>query len=168
MKQDRISKMYEGLSSKELAVLSFHCMTDMNELERERVAGAVPVKAYICPDLIYRRWLDGLCNMASLYAIEYWHLYSRSLEATVAMHVMEEANLMDKAKSAFEASTIWKSRLLALDCALLIVSEEYGIDPDAVRSMAGSKHIIPMRADIKPDAAHQAELQKNMEGLLGR
>lgn len=166
MKDDTITKLYAGLTDRERAALAFNYLTQENDMERKRIESAMPEQHFVGLPLEYRRTFSGILDIASLYGIEYWHLYSRSLEATVAMHIFEESNIMDKANSMHESQKIWKSRLLALDCALLAVCEAQGINADAVRRMAGSKQIFPIRTDIKPNSAYQTDMQINFARLL--
>jgi hypothetical protein len=56
--------------------------------------------------------------------------------------------------------------LLALDRALLTICEEHGIDPDAVRRMAGADPFNPVYT-LEPDAEYQATMQANLSRLLG-
>lgn len=164
MNQNRVTKMYDGLTNKERAALAFHYLTDANELELKRVEASVPVKLYRCPDLDYLDWLDSFFNMAALWAIEHWQMYSRSLTALVALHI--NCDNLEKEKSIIEVHAIWESRLLALDCALLVVCDEHGIDPNRVRRLAGTKAFSPMSARTKPDADYQADMQVCLARLL--
>ena len=166
MKQDRIAKLYEGLTNKERAALAFHYMTDTNELELERVAAAVPMKLYECPDMEYQRWLNGFADMAALWAIEHWQTYSRRLAALGALHLMIARKELGKVQAMMDAHEKWESHLLALDRALLTICEEHGIDPDAVRRMAGADPFDPVYA-LEPDAEYQATMQANLSRLLG-
>lgn len=166
MKQDRIAKLYEGLTNKERAALAFRYMTDTNELELERVAAAVPMKTYECPDMEYQRWLNGFGDMAALWAIEHWQTYSRKLAALWALHLMIARKELDKVQAMMEAHEKWESHLLALDRALVAICEEHGIDPDAVRRMAGADPFDPLYA-LEPDVEYQATMQANLSRLLG-
>src|SRR5574338_509983 len=167
MKQDRIAKLYERLTNKERAALAFRYMTDINELELERVAAAVPMKTYQCPDMEYQRWLDGFACMAALWAIEHWQTFSRKLAALGAMHIMIARKEPEKAQAMIEAHEKWESRLLALDRALLAICEEHGLDPDAVRRMAGADPFTPLYA-LEPDAEYQETMQASLSRLLER
>ena len=166
MKQDRIANLYEGLTNKELAALAFCYMTDTNELELERVAAAVPMKIYKCPDIEYQRWLNGFAAMAALWAIEYWQNYSRFLAALVALHLMIASKAWDRMQAMMDVPVKWESHLLALDRALLVICEEHGIDPDAVRRMAGADPFDTVYA-LEPNAEYQATMQANLSLLLG-
>jgi len=166
MKSDRITKMYEGLSNKELALLSFQYLSEMNELECERVAGAVPVKSYICREVEYRQWLDGFFNLSAQFGIEHWRTKYRNLASTMALRFALEANDIDKINSMLDAHSLCETRLLALDHALVAVCDEHGIDANSVRRLAGVEPFAPMHADLKPDAAYQTEMQINLTRLL--
>ncbi len=173
MKQDRIAKLYEGLTNKERAALAFRYMTDTNELELERVASAVPMKIYKCRDMEYQGWLNGFADMAALWAIEHWQTYSRMLAALVALHLTIACKKLDhkeldkdEIQAMMDAHKKWESHLLALDRALLAICEEHGIDPDAVRRMAGADPFDPVYA-LEPDAEYQSTMQANLSRLLG-
>ncbi len=166
MKQDRIAKLYEGLTNKERAALAFRYLTEANALEVERVAAAVPLKVYKCRDMEFRRWLDAFTDMAALWSIEHWQTYSRKLAAQVELHVMFANKEKGKVRVMIEAHEKWESHLLALDRALLAICQEHGIDPDAVRRMAGADPFDPMYA-LEPDAEYQATMQANLSRLLG-
>lgn len=164
MRQDSITKIYTGLDSKELATLAFSYLTDENELEFRRVAAAVPIKSYQCPDMEYQDFLDGFIKMAALWAIEHWYIYSRSLEALVAMHMA--AGNQSKEESMIEVHRVWESRLLALESALSVVCEENGISPDAVRRLARTTAFTSGYAGLMPDDIYRAEFQVKMAQLL--
>lgn len=166
MKQDRIAKLYEGLTNKERAALAFRYMTDTNKLELERVAAAVPMKIYKCPDMEYKRWLNGFADMAALWAILHWQTYSQKLAALGTLYLMIVRKERDKIQAMMDEHEKWESRLLALDRALLAICEEHGIDPDAVRRMAGADPFDPVYA-LEPDAEYRSTMQANLSRLLG-
>lgn len=166
MKQpDRIAKLYEGLTNKERAALAFRYLIDTNELELERVSAAVPMKTYKCPDMEYRLWLGSFFDMAAMWAIEHWQTVSRMLNALVTLHVMIACKELDKVPPMLDAVEKWESNLLALDRALLAICEEHGIDPDAVRRLAGAVPFEPVRA-LEPNAEYQATMQTNLSRTL--
>lgn len=166
MKQKRITKLYEELSNKERAALAFRYLTDINELELRRVAAAVPMKTYGCPDKEYQQWFNGFFDMAALWAIKHWQAYSRKLAALGALHLHIARKELDQIQTMIETHEKWESQLLALDRALLAISKEHGIDPDAVRLMAGAEPFEPVYA-LEPDSEYQAIMQANLSRLLG-
>jgi hypothetical protein len=164
MKQDRITKLYGKLTNKERAALAFHHLTNVNEAELERVVATVPRETYECLDMEYRRWLNGFFDMGALWAIEHWRSYSRKLAALGELFLMARKE-PDKVQDMWDTHEECESYLLALDRALLTVCEEHGIDPDAVRRMAGADPFVPMFA-MEPSAEHQATMRKNLSRLL--
>lgn len=166
--QDRIAKAYRGLTADQLAVLAFHYMTDANELEFSRVADAVPLKDYRCPDVSYQARLDGFTRLAVYWAIEHWRLRSRKAESLGGALAAFRYGDDEKADAMIEAHEQAENYLLALDAALLAICAEPGIDPEDVRRMAGTYPYKPMRADRAPDAEYQADMQANLARLLGR
>lgn len=167
MKKDSITKLYENISNAERAVLAFHYMTSLDGLELDRVVGSVPVKTYELLDIEFRQKLDGICNVATLFAIEHWRVYAHSLFAIVAMHIFMEADELEKARSMIEANKLWESRLLGLDHAFLAICEECGLDSEAARWIAGAEAFVPMCADLKTDEKYQEEMKANFLQLLG-
>ncbi len=69
-KTDRVTKLYDKLTAKELASLTFSYLAEANEVELDRVAGAVPQATYRCIDADFRRWFDGFVHLASFCGIE--------------------------------------------------------------------------------------------------
>lgn len=161
---DNITKLYGSLTSQELALLAFHHLTDVNEIELGRIASAVPFKTYRCRDLEYQDRLDGLFNMAALFSIEHWRIYARSLEALVASHFM--AGDSEKERQMFEVQEIWQSRLLALDTALKDVCKEQGIDEESVRRLTGADKFKATMPKLNPDEEYEKEMKVCLARLL--
>ena len=166
MKQCRITKLYEGLSNKELAALSFHYMAAANELEIERVSAAVPVKTYDCRDVEYQQWVNSFYSVATYWSIEYWKLQAGKLAAIVSLHITLGRGETEKVETIIEVHEGWESRLLALDRALLLVCDEHGIDPKAVRQIAGAEEFHPISTAIVPNNDYQAYMQANFARIL--
>jgi len=166
MRPDPIAKLYRGLNNKERAALAFRYLTDTNELELNRVVAAVPLKAYTGVDAEYRAWFDGFFNLACLWSIEHGKAETRYFAALAGIHLMLSAGDIDKAKTMLEANMHWESCLLALDRALGAVCAEHGIDPDAVRRLAGVKSFVPMFDDVAVDEGYQAAMQADLSRLL--
>jgi len=161
---DGITKLYGNLSNKELAALTFHHLTDANEIELRRIESVVPFKTYRCRDLEYRDRLDGIFNVAALYSIEHWRIYACSLEALVASHV--NAGDSQKEQQTLDAMESWQSRLLALDAALKSVCIEHGISEEAIRRLAGAEEIAPVRPRLRADESYEEEMKIFLSRLL--
>lgn len=165
--QDRIAKAYRGLTADQLAALAFHYMAGANDLEFKRVADAVPLKDYRCPDVSYQARLDGFTRFAAYWAIEHWRLRTRKAEmlgaALAAIRRVEDFEKTDDMLYAHEQA---ESCLLALDAALLAICADNQIDPADVRKIAGTEPFKPMRDGMTADGDMQAAMQSAFAQLL--
>lgn len=164
--QDRITKAYRSLTADQLATLAFHYMTDANNLELKRVADAVPLKDYRCPDVAYQARLDGFTRFAACWATEHWRLRTRKAEklggVLAALHRVDD----EKMDAMIEAHEQAEKDLLALDVALLAICADNSIDPADVRRMAGAEPYKPMREGMTPDDEMQAAMQSAFARLV--
>jgi len=166
MRTDPIANLYHGLKNKERAALAFCYLTDTNELELKRVVAAVPLKGYMGPDAEYQAWFDGFFSLACLWAIEHWKAQSCNFAALAGVHLVLGMGEIPKAKAMIEAYERWESRLLALDQALATVCAEHGLDPDAVRRLAGAEPFACTLNDVVVDQQYQVAMQSNLSRLL--
>jgi hypothetical protein len=161
---DRLTKAYRGLTADQLAALAFHYSADANELELSRVADAVPLKEYRCPDVNYQVRLDGFTRFSACWSIEHWRLRCRKAELLGGALAALRRGDDEKADELLDAHEYAEKCLLALDGALLTICKEHGIDPADVRRMAGTEPFKARRADVEADA----ELQATMQSALGQ
>jgi len=165
--QDRIAKAYRGLTADQLAALAFHYMTGANDLEFKRVADAVPLKDYRCPDVSYQARLDGFTRFAAYWAIEHWRLRTRKAEMLgAALAAIRRGEDFEKTDDLLYAHEQAESCLLALDAALDVICQGKGIDPADVRKIAGAEPFKPRREGMTPDGEMQAAMQKAFAQLL--
>jgi hypothetical protein len=164
--QDRIAKAYRGLTADQLAALAFHYMTGANDLEFKRVADAVPLKDYRCPDVAYQARLDGFTRFAAYWAIEHWRLRTRKAEMLGAALAALRRGNDEQADAMIEAHEQAESCLLALDAALLTICTDNSIDAGDVRRIAGTEAFKPRREGVAPDGEMQAAMQKAFAELL--
>jgi len=165
--QDRIAKAYRGLTADQLAALAFHYMTGANDLEFKRVADAVPLKDYRCPDVAYQARLDGFTRLAACWAIEHWRLRCHKAEMLgAALAAIRRGEDFEKTDDLLFAHEQAESCLLALDAALLTICADNGIDPADVRKMAGAEPFKPMREGMTADGEMQAAMQSAFAQLL--
>lgn len=162
---DRLTRAYRGLTADQLAALAFHYMTGANDLEFKRVADAVPLKDYRCPDVAYQARLDGFTRFAAYWAIEHWRLRTRKAEslggALAALHRGND----EQADAMIEAHEQAETYLLALDAALLTICTDNHIDPADVRKMAGTEPFKPMREGTTPDDDYLAAMRAGFARL---
>ena len=165
--QDRIAKAYRGLTTDQLAALAFHYMTDANDLEFKRVADAVPLKDYRCPDVSYQARLDGYTRFAAYWAIEHWRLRCHKAEMLgAALAAIRRGEDFEKSDDLLYAHEQAESCLLTLDAALMAICTDNNIDPADVRRIAGTEAYKPMREGMAPDGAMQAAMQSAFAELL--
>jgi len=161
MKTDRITKMYDHLTNKERAMLAFRYMTEMNEVELDRIEATVPRHTYQCLDLDYQSWLGLLFHFASAWAIDYWQTYVKKVAATaVALDLSRRGGELEQVEASFEKLGEWEAQLVALDRALEAVCAEHGFDADSVRRWAGVGTFAPPHGNTEPDARLQAEMNE--------
>lgn len=166
MKQDRITKLYEGLTNKERAALSFRYILDANELELSRVGDTVEFKSYRCHDAEYREWLQSFFTLASHWGLIYWQHYS-GLMATIALrHATIAGSTTDDLKSISTRIVYWKRRLLALDVALDDLCTQHGVDVDVVRRYSEVDQNAITYADLLPDSEYQANIQAALNSAM--
>jgi hypothetical protein len=160
MKQDRITKLYEGLTAKEQATLAFNCITSANTTEAERIAAAVPMRSYRMLDADYLRWIRGFTNMASCWGVLYW----RTLAGEQAARLLVLSGSVGDAQKWMDGCTTLQKQLAGLEGALLAVCSVHGIDPNTVRRLAGDAE--PMDSEVEADSDYQAETEGWLNELL--
>jgi|GEM_PF-2911590 len=163
MKRDSLAKAYHGLTSAELADLSFKYVCDANELELTRLADAVPIVLKRGPHPDFKERYDSLFNAASWWAVERWKTEAR-LNASFGVYVAtDDQALATKSRERCEA---WESYLLALDIVLDDVGPVHGLDPEAVRKLAGCGRFEPMIID-EPQPRHVELYKETLRKVLG-
>lgn len=156
---DRLTKAYKGLNADQLAALAFHYMTDVNDLELKRIADAVPLKDYRCPDVAYQARLDSITRFAACWGIEHWRMRCHKAEVLGAVLATLRRGDNEKADSLLEAHEQAEKYLLALDAVLVSVCADMKVDPADVRKMAGAQPFAPRREGMKPDGEMLATMR---------
>jgi len=154
MRKDDITKMYEGLNSKERALLAFRYLTDTNELEYKRLIDTAPRKNYVCADHEFQDAFGNIFDMAAYWGIEYW-------KACFLREMAVNEDMMGGARN-------WDARVMGLDEALKAVCERHSIHLDAARRVSGAIEFHPMFEGTEPDAEFQATQESQLERLLDR
>jgi|SRR5690554_1120535 len=146
----RSKKLYDHLSSKQKAALTFKCLANRNEDEAGLITDSVPRHVYRQTEAAYSDWIDVIFSVASLWGLEYWQqmYYSASILVTIAESDTEEYKLV--------AYTQQQARLAALKEALEEFCIQHGIDVAPVYEFAGvnPKQFKGIEAD--PDYKAQA------------
>ncbi|GHU20018.1 hypothetical protein FACS189475_08230 [Betaproteobacteria bacterium] len=158
MKQDAVTKMYEGLTGKERAVLSFHYLTRQDELESERIGHS---------GYEFQRWINSIADMAALFGLTHWRLMAGKFENQWCLKVAL-SNKKDASKAFAMMNNLKEIEgcLMALDAALLAVCQEHGIDPDDVRRMAEQAEPFVSNIESKLDEEFLEKWKTNLSKPL--
>lgn len=133
MKETRTAKLYDGLTAKQLARLTFIHTAEQNGLEIERVRGAVERKHYRCLDGDYIEWNTYWISVAQFWATEYWR---KMFYLSVAMHgadTSEDAVHLDNLQRNRQALAVWHA-VLAAWC------DKHGLDLATAYKLAKVEH----------------------------
>lgn len=107
----RSTKLYNDLSNKQKAILTFQNLTELNADEVPIIAGTVERKEYSQRHIEYTDQVETLYSVASLWGIAYWQ--QKYLEATCLLLVAEQGT--DLAASRYREV---EARVTALHYAL--------------------------------------------------
>lgn len=132
MKEARTTKLYNGLSGRELAAVAFFHTAEQNQIEIDRLLSVVPRRNYSCLDAAFTEYSDHFASVVNFWAMEYWkktYLLSMSLFADTGDHD--------------ERAEDW----LTWHAVLSAWCERHNLDLDAAYKIAG----VPPKQDI-PEA----------------
>jgi len=185
MKDICITKLYAGLTDKERAALTFDYLMQGNELECNRIQASMPEQYYIGLPLEYRRSLDSLTMIASLYAIEYWRsvalaymfrvghraVFSYLMEKYTTNSQRVQSPEWQESENLLKLFQRYEVMVLSIEKAVDELCADHGINQAAIRKMAGERNyeVIgtpPDQPDLEPDASIVADLRRGWEGLL--
>lgn len=154
----RSKKLYDHLSSKQKAALTFKCLVNRNEEEAGLITDSVPRHVYRQTEAAYSDWIEVIFSVASLWSIEYWQqmYYSASILVTIAESDTEEYKLV--------AYRQQQARLAALKEALEEFCIQHGIDVAPVYEFAG---VNPKQfKEINVDYEYKKLMLCNINGCI--
>lgn len=166
MKADRISKMYENLTSKEKALLSFHYSVTGNTTEADRIAAMVPWKTYKMRDAEFLDWLHAVHHVAEFWGSQHWKMQAERLAALSGILIMQEREDYDRLEAFTETFELWEACLLALDVATESVCTQHGIDPSTIRALYDAERFRPRNTRMAPDAEYLAAVEARLAEIL--
>jgi hypothetical protein len=166
MPKDRLENLYEHLTSREKATLAFTHLSALNAGEADRVRATVPMKVYRTLDEDHVNWVSALQGFAMLWALIHWQEFAGTLAALGRMTFFLDRGDDDRAAESFDAWVRGESRLLALNIALESACAEHGIDPEAVRRIAGVDGPYKASGPAETDADYLAEMTAAFANLL--
>ena len=153
----RSTKLYNGLSNKQKAVLAFQHITQLNTDEVPIISGSVERKHYSQRDKEYTDWIETFYSVASLWSITYWQ--QKYQEATCLVLVAEQDT--DQAISRYREV---EARITALHYALQEFCNTHGLDAQSVYKFAGAEK--PNLADKLYDEFYLAEWVENLNNCI--
>lgn len=155
----RSTKLYNGLSNKQKAVLTFQNLVGLNADEVPIISGSVERKHYSQRDTEYTDWVDAFYSVASLWSITYWQ--QKYQEAACLVLVAEQDT--DQAISRYREI---EARVTALHYALQEFCNTHGLDAQSVYKFAGAEK--PNLADKLYDEFYLAEWIENLNNCIHR
>jgi hypothetical protein len=162
IRTDRVTKAYAGMKPNELAAIAFEHFANADLNEFGFVEKAVPLKSYRIQDWEYMKAFDGLFNMASYWAIQFWK------ETALRYIVLGTAgvDIIDQDFSAAEALhklADQRQRWLAtLAAAMETVCSEMGVDAMVVWRFSDA---APLRDDIMAEEPYANALPELTEAF---
>jgi len=164
MKKDPISKLYQQMNSQELALLAFANLKKEDSLEHTRIVDAVPRRRYLCLDTTFTNHLNRVFHMASLWSIEYWRCRTQ-LMAVTGLCLSAEIGITDRDKEKeYQLLDYHEEKMAAVEMALIEICDEYRIDINAVRQIAGITRVN--KQENIPNAEYLQEFKGYMREVL--
>ena len=164
MKKDPISKLYQQMNSQELALLAFANLKKEDSLEHTRIVDAVPRRHYLCLDTTFTNYLHRIFLMASLWSIEYWRCRTQ-LMAVQGIFISTVIGLTDRDEEQESALLDFHEELMAaVEVALIEICDEFRIDINAVRQIAGITRVN--KQENTPNAEYLQEFKGYMREVL--
>lgn len=154
----QIEKLYQKLTSEELAGLAFEALARQDGIELDTIVGNVKTKDYRCKDWDYRWRFVGLTDLYKYYSMIYWK--NRADMANVNNLVKAGDVKLQKLLDRLIDETI------AMDMALQDVCNKQGIDFMSVKKLALCENEATFTTSEKPDLV--AEYVGLFEAVLGK
>lgn len=166
MQNKRITKMYQNLSCREKATLSFGYILSNDTHGLSRIANTVSHHTYSCRDIEYSDWLAKSFTFASTWSLLYWQNYA-SYAATLALFAaaLANENVNEDAEGLSGQINFWKGRLFALNGVLNHLCEKYGLSVDAVHKYGDVESFIQDGA-TNPDMEYQNQMTEMLDQII--
>ncbi|NLW04349.1 MAG: hypothetical protein GX029_03865 [Pseudomonadaceae bacterium] len=153
----RSTKLYNGLSNKQKAALTFQNLAELNADEVPIITGTVEKKHYSQRDTEYTDWIETFFSVASLWGMSYWQ--QKYQEAACLVLVAEQDT--DQAIKRFREV---EARVTALHYALQEFCNTHGLDVQSVYKFAGAEQ--PNLTGKLYDEFYLAEWIENLNNCI--
>ena len=160
----RVSKLYDALTSGEKAAAVFACLMRFDTTTADRIIATVPTKTYRTLDLDYSDRLSRLGDMSSFWGLQHWREMTVMTSAMSLVSRAWQTENDDLGAQAFEGFQKAQAHLVALDAMLEDICNENGVDPEAIRIMAGVPDAYAPIGEPPPDPDFDAEFR----GILSK
>jgi hypothetical protein len=160
----RVSKLYDALTSKEKGAAVFACLMRFDTATADRIVATVPSKVYRTQDLEFSDRLRHLGDMATFWGLHHWREMTAMTAALALVDHAWQTENNDLGEQYFEGFQNAQSHLVALDAMLENICAENGVDPEAVRMMAGVPDTFTPIGEPPPDPDFDSEFR----GILSR
>ena len=154
----QVDKLYQKLTSEELAGLAFEALARQDGIELDTIVGNVKTQTYICKDWDYRWRFVGLTDLYKYYSMIYWknRAYMANVDNFIKEGDVKLQNLLDRLID----------ETVAMDVALQDVCNKQGIDFMKVKKLALCENEATFTTSEKPDLV--AEFVGLFEATLGK
>lgn len=164
MIKDPLSKLYTQMNSQELALLAFANLKKEDSLEHTRIVDAVPRRHYLCLDTTFTNYLHRIFLMASLWSIEYWRCRTQ-LMAVRGICLSAELGITNRnQEKEYALLDYHEARMAAVEMALIEICDEYRIEINTVRQIAGITRVF--KQEHTPNAEYLQEFKGYMREVL--
>lgn len=153
----RSTKLYNGLSNKQKAALTFKNVIELNTDEIPIISSTVEKKHYSQRDTEYTDLVDAFFSVASLWGLTYWQ---KKCQETACLVLAAELDT-DQAISRYREV---EARVTALHYALQEFCNTHGLDAQSVYKFAGVEK--PNLADKLYDEFYLAEWVENLNSCI--
>jgi len=154
----QVEKLYQKLTSEELAGLAFEALARQDGIELDTIVGNVKTQTYICKDWGYRWRFVGLTDLYKYYAMIYW---KNRAYMEAAENFIKDGG--DKLKGLLD---LLLDQAIAMDVALQEACTKQGIDVVTVKKLALCDNEATFATSLKPDLV--AEYLGLFEAVLGK
>ena len=164
MRKDPLSKLYTHMSSQALALLAFANLANSEPLEDARITDAVPRRHYLSLDSSFTNHLNHVFYMACLWSILYWQCRTR-LMAVRGICLSAELGITNRnQEKEYALLDYHEARMAAVEMALIEICDEYRIEINTVRQIAGITRAF--KQENTPNAEYLQEVKGCLRQLL--
>lgn len=149
MKSKRLTKIYQSMTSEDIAVLTFDALVYGDNFSAKEMAFSVPRFDYRCADKNYTERLNRIFAVAALWSIEYWKCYAKMLASMGLDTQNKKESNQSKSLSVSDLELIWEGRLCALGQILLCLKDSHNINIKTMAKFSDVENIYGL--DITPD-----------------